>query len=499
MPPEPGPENQYIILPARGLRAETGPSHDMLINMTNDYLAGVEAGVEPVSTLPEGGNVRVLDVVQENGAKLVETDEATAAMINENDRIPLRAVKLVTYRRPDPNPAPFSVTIADASAGLQAIAVQVRDRVTQAPVAGAEVYAFTNFAAREGDTTVTDGAGAARLNLSHHRLDRLYVYPPPNYWGAYRTQVSANGLVVDLEPVSFSYRDSVRHFYGGSRFDPGTGVIVGVVDTGCGPHPDLNLVDGEATVTGDAPGDWQDFDIHGTHVAGLIGANGNLRGMAPGVPIHSFRVFPRNVGDGATNYAILKALLRAADARCDIVNLSLGGGPADIIVEESIADARNQGMLLVIAAGNDGREAVNYPAAYSGTVAVSAMGVEGTFPAGSLEQADILRPPGSQLDPAEFIASFSNVGPQIGVTAPGVGTLSTLPNGDYGPLSGTSMAAPVAAGAAACLLSQHPTVFRMPRDRSRSNAIYNLLVQNCVRRRFGSDYEGFGLPDPAVV
>ena len=181
------------------------------------------------------------------------------------------------------------------------------------------------------------------------------------------------------------------------------------------------------------------------------------------------------------------------------MNLSLGGGPADTIVEELIADARNQGMLLVIAAGNDGRQAVSYPAAYNGTVAVSAMGVEGTFPAGSLEQADILRPPGSQRDPAEFFASFSNVGPQIGVTSPGVGALSTLPNGNYGPLSGTSMAAPVAAGAAACLLSKQPTVFGMPRDRSRSNAIYNLLVQICVRRRFGSDYEGFGLPDPDTV
>lgn len=495
MPPESSPENQYIILPARGLRAESGPSLDLLLNMNSDFLSKPER----VSALPEGRNVRILDVVQENGAKLVEADEVTAAMINENNNIPLRAVRLVTYKRPDPYRLPSSILIAAENNALEEFQVQVRDRATQVPVAGAEVFAFTNFAANQGSAAVTDATGAALLSLSDHRLDRLYVYPPPNYWGAFRSQLSANGLVVDLEPVSLPYVDSVRHFYGATTFNAATGVVVGVLDTGCGPHPALNIVGGECTVTGDLPGDWQDYDIHGTHVAGLVGCSGALRGMAPGVPIRSFRVFPKNVRDGATNYAILKALLRAAEARCDIVNLSLGGGPADVIVEESITDARNQGMLLVIAAGNDGRQAVSYPAAYDGTVAVSAMGVEGTYPAGALEEADVLRPPISQRDPNEFLARFSNVGPQICVTAPGVGTLSTLPNGNFGPLSGTSMAAPVAAGAAACLLSQDPTVFGMPRDRSRSNAIFNLLTQNCERRRFGSDFEGFGLPDPTVV
>jgi subtilisin len=219
--------------------------------------------------------------------------------------------------------------------------------------------------------------------------------------------------------------------------------------------------------------------------------------MAPSVPIHAFRVFPAGDG-GATNYSIMKAMIIAAQSSCDIINLSLGGGPFDDIVNEAISDARNQGMLVIVAAGNDDRSSVAFPAAYAGATAISALGRIGTFPAGSLEDADVQVPP-SGADPDEFIAAFSNVGPQIAVTAPGVGVLSTLPGNQFGPMSGTSMAAPVAAGAAACLLSRDPVVFGMARTRARSDAIEKLLQTNCVRRNFGAVYEGYGMPDPGSV
>ena len=213
--------------------------------------------------------------------------------------------------------------------------------------------------------------------------------------------------------------------------------------------------------------------------------------------MRAYRVFP--VGQGATNYAILKAMIMAAGDGCDIINLSLGGGPYDEIVEESIADARNQGMLVVVAAGNDNRAAVSYPAAHGGSTGISAIGVEGTFPTGSLEEADVRRPPASSTDPNEFVAAFSNVGPGVDVTGPGVGALSTLPNDQFGPMSGTSMAAPVVSGAAACLLSRDTLVYNMPRDRSRSDVIEQLLQASCVRRGFGMNFEGYGLPDPRLV
>jgi subtilisin len=216
------------------------------------------------------------------------------------------------------------------------------------------------------------------------------------------------------------------------------------------------------------------------------------------VDIRVYRVFGKGAA-GATNYAILKALILAASDGCDVVNLSLGGGPYDQIVEEAIHDARQQGMLTVIAAGNDGRGVVSYPAAYQFATPVTAMGREGSYPAGSIDDSAVLRPPPSAADPKEFIAGFSNIGNQVFATGPGVGVLSTLPGNKFGPMSGTSMAAPVVAGTAACLLSRDPTTFALPRNQARGDVIEALLAKALTPRGFGSIYEGRGLPDPANI
>jgi subtilisin len=68
-------------------------------------------------------------------------------------------------------------------------------------------------------------------------------------------------------------------------------------------------------------------------------------------------------------------------------------------------------------------------------------------------------------------AGFSNIGPEVAITAPGVGVISTLPNDRYGPYSGTSQATPVVTGAAACLLSRNPQIYGMSRNRARSGAV----------------------------
>ena len=305
-------------------------------------------------------------------------------------------------------------------------------------------------------------------------------FPPPGYWGVYRSNVPAtpSPIVLPLEPADLTYPDAVRHYYGATRIRSDAGVRVAVLDTGVGPHTGLNIVQGVNTVTGEPAADSADTTGHGTHVAGLIGASGmpptGLNGLAPGVEIIAYRVFGSDPDQGATNYAILKAMILAAAADCHILNLSLGGGPWDQIVEEAIDDAREQGMLVIVAAGNDGRRPVSYPAAHIGATAVSAMGREGTFPVGSLHDPEVLRPP-SATDPDEFIAAFSNVGQDIRVTAPGVGVLSSLPGNAFGPMSGTSMAAPVVAGAVASLLSRNPAVLSMPRTRARSAAMERLL------------------------
>lgn len=494
----PASTRQFILVPKAGLRATAGPALSTFLGMPQPQAAG--RAISTALSFAGGREVKFIDSVHEDAPKLVEMDVATAAAINAS-QAPVRALPVVEYDRPNPRPRPISSGTAPLAA--PALSTFICTGAGGMAVSGADVRAFTNFALRHGDQGKTDAAGRVQLRLVGPIVERLYIYPPHGYWGAFRAEIPVQAATtVALVPANLATPDCVRRYYGQTRFTAQTGVTVGVVDTGVGPHGDLNLVSGRNTVTGEAANMFQDGDEHGTHVSGLIGSTGvppaGLRGMAPGVKLRAYRVFGQGAA-GATNYAILKAMILAAEDGCDIINLSLGGGPLDDIVSESIVDARNQGMLVVVAAGNDGRRPVNYPAAYPGAVAVSAMGREGTFPQGSLEEAEVSRPPVSVVDSLEFIAEFSNIGPQIAVTGLGVGTLSTLPGNRFGPMSGTSMAAPVVAGAAACLLSRTAGVFQMPRNRARSDATLQLLQTNCTPRQFGMQYEGFGMPDPSRI
>lgn len=502
----------FILLPRSGVvAADTEPTANFLKTLS----AARSTQAPLMRALQPGGELApVVDSAGETGPKLVQMTPAEAAALNATSP-DLRAAPVVIYKSPGPIPYQAKSSAASSSAstagGPKATPFKVKCRVkgTNTPVPDCTVIAFDDFAIRSGDDGVTDANGVASLELVGPMIERLFVYSPPGpLWGAHRVGVAkpaAGGVVtVDIEPVDLTFVDAVRGYYPNPRFVPGAGVKVGVIDSGVGPHGHLNILNGTNTVTGEPANATADWMGHGTHVAGLIGANGagpnGLRGMAPGVGIVPLRVFGQGQG-GATNYAILKAMVKSAALGCDIINLSLGGGPYDPILAEGIATARNNGILVIIAAGNDGRYNVNYPAAYQGAVAVSAMGREGAFPAGSVYEGDLDWLPISTLHPDEFIAGFSNVGPKVQVTGLGVGVLSTLPGptDPYGPMSGTSMAAPVVAGAAASLLSQNPAIMGMTRDAMRAAAIERLLLTSCERRGFGADYEGFGLPDPALV
>jgi subtilisin family serine protease len=379
----------------------------------------------------------------------------------------------------------------------------------KAPVgSGMMVTALYSMTKNIGEKKSTDVDGEVTLRVSEDTIKRLYC----EYvwgWGAFHKNFPVRPPSdLDLEPLSANFTDCVRRYYGQSRFDRDMGVTVGVIDTGVGPHVDLNVIGGLNT-TGGPKNDYQDDDNHGTFVAGLIGSRGNrfpkLRGLAPGVRIRSYKVFDGGPDSGG-DYALLKALWQAISDECDIINLSIES-PEDIPEEDlwnsslkaTIADARRNGIIVVAAAGNDNRKPVDYPAAYPGVIAVSAMGCEETFPRGTIEEITIKRPPKGNKNSKEFIASFSNVGKQISATALGVGVLSTLPKNSFGCCSGTSMAAPIVAGAAACLLSRNPAIYGMKRDAARSEAIEKLLFANCVKRGFGPKYEGHGMPDPGKV
>ena len=261
-------------------------------------------------------------------------------------------------------------------------------------------------------------------------------------------------------------------------------VIVAVVDTGVFMHhPDLaanlldsgydmisdldNALDGNAIDPDpDDPGDSLvpgASSYHGTHVAGTVAAVSNNRlgtaGSAQNVSIMPVRVLGR---DGATSYDIIQAIRYAAGLRndsgttpaapADIINLSLGGLGYSSATQETIDEARDAGVILVAAAGNDGSSSPMYPASYDGVISVSA------------------------ITPDERLAGYSNHGTAIDVTAPGGdlsmdlnrdgladGILSTWVDdtsgdrrADYRLMNGTSMAAPHVAGVIALMKSVYP-------------------------------------------
>lgn len=418
----------------------------------------------------------------------------------------MRAVPLVMYqlsRRPQLQISP-AARAAPAAGGARAAAItlKVLRGDGKLPVAGARVLAFTDFAARAGAEGVSDADGLVRLELgaSRKRVELLVAYGPAGYWGCHRAGLTLHSAVrIRLAPIDMAVDDYLGRLYGRHAPDAGAGVAVAVIDTGVAlAHPDLVVAGGAAFVQaendvgghGPAALDGE----HGSHVAGILASRGappgGRRGVAPGVRLMSYRVFP-NAGNGATNYDIIRAIDRAVADGCDLLNLSLGGALRDEAVHEAIKDAFDKGSLCVAASGNDARGPVSYPARWPETLAVSAIGRLGSYPAGSTETMDALAP-FSADDGAVFVAGFSNVGPEVDLTGPGVGIVSTVPPAAYAVMSGTSMACPAVTGCAALLLAAHPEVLALPRDSKRAIAMLGLINGAALRMGLGTEFEGLG-------
>ncbi|WP_168250957.1 S8 family serine peptidase [Rhizobium ruizarguesonis] len=450
--------------------------------------------------------VEVIDSVSVDGPKLVEMTPETELELRLEEPA-LKIVPLVTYEKMR---AAYKVKRA-AAATIRAQAGQgavLRIEDTDGnPLVGARVVAFTNFRTRAGDDGSTDANGEIRLQItSGVTLERIYIYGPARHWGRFeRTFALTPGASLQLERIDLAQQIlALRRFRRDLPLTAGDGIVVGIVDTGIDPnHPLLPNISGGANMvleeTKDDPGeiaDWGPAAIegeHGTHVAGIVGArpsdNIDLAGVAPGVTLRSYRVFPHDGGD-ATNYDIMNAIDRAVQDGCHIINLSLGGGGEDEAIRAAIGSALDNGVLVIAAAGNDGRKSVSYPAALPFCIAVTAMGWTDSFPAASSESGDIAKPHGADNT---FVGAFSNFGPQIDLTGPGVGVVSTLPGGTFGAMSGTSMASPALAAYAAYLLGQDPTILGM-NGAEKSTALRDKLFGSATPLGFGRDFEGFGLP-----
>ena len=238
-------------------------------------------------------------------------------------------------------------------------------------------------------------------------------------------------------------------------------VKIAVLDTGIDyNHPNLkNFVDlslGKSFVGGSV----MDKQKHGTHVAGTIASYGSVSGVMRNATLIPVKV----LGDDGrgSNYGIQQGILYAANIDADVINMSLGGGGFSKGMNEACETATNQGVTIVAATGNNSSSSIGYPAAYDSVLAVGAVNQQ------------------------KERAYFSQYGEGLDVMAPGFDIYSTIPNGGFTKLKGTSMATPHVAGVAGLIKSANGNL--SPEE------VKNILKQTA--QPAGSSYEyGNGIVD----
>ncbi|PUB10462.1 cell wall-binding repeat-containing protein [Paenisporosarcina sp. OV554] len=212
--------------------------------------------------------------------------------------------------------------------------------------------------------------------------------------------------------------------------------IIAVVDTGV----DHTLADLGGRVQADDGYNFinnssnaMDDNGHGTHVSGIIAAEGNNQYSMSGINSHS-KILPVKVldesGNGDTEQ-IAYGIKYAVDNGADVINLSLGGYYSRVL-EYALKYANDHGVTVVAASGNDGAEEIAYPASSKYAISVGAT---------------------NRLD---IVSDYSNYGKGIDLVAPGTEIPSLMPDGNVTYMSGTSMATPHVAAVAGILLARNP-------------------------------------------
>ncbi|MDA1811009.1 MULTISPECIES: S8 family peptidase [Bacillus cereus group] len=265
----------------------------------------------------------------------------------------------------------------------------------------------------------------------------------------------------------------------------GKGVVIAILDTGCQiDHPDLaeNIIGGR-NFTSDYESDIANFadnNSHGTHIAGIIAAAKNGKGVIGVAPKASLLILKVVNGDGQTKYqSIIDAIYYAINWRGEngervrVIMMSLGGRKDDVNLYNAVKTAISQQILIVCAAGNygdgnfDTTEKI-YPGIYNEVVQVGA------------------------VNSKKKIEYFSNTNNQIDLVAPGRDILSTTPRNGYKTLSGTSMAAPHVAGAAALIINIIEKEFKRTMTEAE---IYAQIIKRTVSLGLAASAEGNGLLD----
>lgn len=259
----------------------------------------------------------------------------------------------------------------------------------------------------------------------------------------------------------------------------GKGVLIAILDTGCDPlHPDLkDRIVGGRNFSDDDGGDpdkFNDYNGHGTHVAGIIGAIKNDTGVVGAAPEADLLILKalNQQGMGYPQW-IVKAIQYAIAQKARIISMSLGSSRADQSMHRAIKQAVANNILVVCAAGNSASEQPDYPAAFNESISVGAVDFSGKG------------------------AEFQTKNNEVDLTAPGVGILSAYPldlvpdkSNPYKILSGTSMAAPHVTGALALLVNHCQSAFQRQLNEAE---LYAQLVKRTIPLGSKKSTEGNGL------
>jgi subtilisin len=414
------------------------------------------------------------------------------------------------YRRPAElrDAAPLAPRAAAVNAAGQ---YQVSITAGGAALGNIDVMFYVTDQSGHINTVTVHASANGRASTSLLPGQRVVFVEPIPYAGFWIMLAEAppSGSTIDCTPIAGAPPNRQGWWHAVTRTgiaNQGQDIKVGVIDTGCGPHPNLKHVTLVGVFTGGeslpAAGA-TDVAEHGTHTSGIIGArptkSGDYAGMSPGCNLFHARVFASE-DDGPSQADLINAIdALSRDHQCDLINMSLGGGGPSPAEEDSIRDALERGTLCICSAGNDSGP-VNFPGAYPECVSVSAIGQVGWAPPGTFSAGNRPREPGKMGRDNLFLASFSSNGTGLTATGPGVGIVSTVPDRDgktglYMEMDGTSMASPAVCATLAAILSADAGYAALPRDVSRSKAARQLLEANCVSIGLARTLQGLGLPE----
>lgn len=342
------------------------------------------------------------------------------------------------------------------------------------------------FSAASGSEPIRVTVGYSDASTGQAILDRAQEVIYKFGFDAVTVDIDRNGIeaIRALDDVRYVERDGIYVIssqtlpWGVDRVDAdvaqanghsGKGADIAIVDTGIDRgHPDLaaNLGKGTAFQGGTQHNQWQDDNGHGTQCAGIAAAIDNdtgVVGVASNSTLHAVKVMS-TPGAGLSS-DVAKGIEWVANQGYDVCNLSIGGDHLEAVADACEYAATN-GVTLVAAAGNNGpcRDCVEYPAAYPEVIAVS-----------STTRNDSL-------------ATSSSQGPEIELAAPGENIRSTYLGG-YATRSGTSMACPHVAGAAAQLATSGGS----------NGGIRDTLKRSAEDIGLSSNESGAGLLDVAAA